>query len=184
MKRKVALLGDSIRLIGYGNIVPSLLGEEVEVFQPEDNCRFAKYLLRGLFDWREQLSDCEVIHWNCGLWDVCDIMGDGQTFSTDEEYVENVVRIAKVLLKITPKVIFATTTPVSPDYMYNDNEDIARFNRKAVEKLSELGVLINDLHGVVMENLEENLCEDKLHLSPQGAQKCAKQVADAIKSCL
>ena len=52
---KVTLLGDSIRLIGYGLKVPELLGEEFEVFQPGDNCRFAKYTLRGLFDWQEPM---------------------------------------------------------------------------------------------------------------------------------
>ena len=35
MSKKVALLGDSIRLFGYGPIVPQLLGDEIEVFQPE-----------------------------------------------------------------------------------------------------------------------------------------------------
>lgn len=34
---KITLLGDSIRLIGYGTVVPQLLGEEFEVFQPSDN---------------------------------------------------------------------------------------------------------------------------------------------------
>ena len=38
---KVTLLGDSIRLIGYGKEVEKLLGDEFEVFQPEDNCRFS-----------------------------------------------------------------------------------------------------------------------------------------------
>ncbi len=184
MKRKVALLGDSIRLIGYGNIVPSLLGEEVEVFQPEDNCRFAKYLLRGLFDWHEQLKDCEVIHFNCGHWDVCDIMGDGKLFSSDEEYIDNLERIAKLLLKITPKVIFATTTPVKPPYQYNRNSDIERFNAKAIQKMTELGVQVNDLYGLVKPNVEEYICEDKLHLSEKGANICAQRVADCIKENL
>lgn len=48
---KVTLLGDSIRQIGYGTKVPELLGNSFEVFQPNDNCRFIKYILRGLFDW-------------------------------------------------------------------------------------------------------------------------------------
>lgn len=39
--KKVTLLGDSIRQIGYGTRVPQLLGSKFEVFQPEDNCRFA-----------------------------------------------------------------------------------------------------------------------------------------------
>ena len=47
--KKVVLLGDSIRLWGYGTKVPEMLGEDYEVWQPEDNCRFVKYTLRGLF---------------------------------------------------------------------------------------------------------------------------------------
>jgi len=34
---KVTLLGDSIRMIGYGLKVPNLLGENFEVFQPNVN---------------------------------------------------------------------------------------------------------------------------------------------------
>ena len=40
---KVMLLGDSIRQLGYGTVVPQMLGEDYEVYQPDDNCRFAKY---------------------------------------------------------------------------------------------------------------------------------------------
>ena len=47
---KVILLGDSIRRIGYGTKVPELLGENYTVWQPEENCRFAYYTLRMLFD--------------------------------------------------------------------------------------------------------------------------------------
>ena len=38
--KKVVLLGDSIRLIGYGKKVPEMLGDNYTVFQSEDNCRF------------------------------------------------------------------------------------------------------------------------------------------------
>ena len=41
--KRVVLLGDSIRLIGYGTKVPELLGDGYEVWQPEDNGRFAQY---------------------------------------------------------------------------------------------------------------------------------------------
>ena len=57
--KKVVLLGDSIRLIGYGTIVPKMLGEEYEVFQPEDNCRWAKYTERMLFDYKNYLKDAD-----------------------------------------------------------------------------------------------------------------------------
>jgi len=184
MGRKVALLGDSIRLFGYGRIVPELLKGKAEVFQPQENCKFAKNMLRMLFDLKEELKDCEVIHFNCGLWDVTDIVGDGKLFSTDEEYSENVIRIAAALKKITSKVIFATTTPVHPDYEHNKNADIARFNALVLPKLQEMGVHINDLNALVSEDIEGNICDDKIHLSEKGAELCAHRVAAMIESIL
>ena len=182
MKRKVALLGDSIRLFGYGKVVPKLLKGKAEVFQPKENCKFSKNLMRMIFDLGEELKDCEVIHFNCGLWDVADILGDGKLFSLDGEYTENVLRVAKALLRITPKVIFATTTPVHPDYPYNKNEDIDRFNALVVPALEKMGVKINDLHSLVAEDIEGNIREDKIHLTELGAERCAKQVAAMIES--
>ena len=41
--KKVTLLGDSIRYIGYGLKVPELLKDEFEVYQPNENCRFALF---------------------------------------------------------------------------------------------------------------------------------------------
>ena len=44
---KVTLLGDSIRQ-QYTPKVKELLGEDYEVWAPEDNCRFVKYTLHGV----------------------------------------------------------------------------------------------------------------------------------------
>ncbi len=182
MKKKVALLGDSIRLIGYGTKVPEMLGDDYEVFQPADNCRFAKYTLRMLFDLKDALKDCDVIHWNNGLWDVCDLFNDGKLFSTDEEYVENMLRIAAQLKKITPNVIFATTTPVRPENPHNSNTDIQRFNALIVPRLQEMGFKINDLYAVVAEDIEKNICDDLIHLSEAGITACSEKVVAAIKA--
>ena len=182
--KKVSLIGDSIRLFGYGPLVPALLGEDVTVFQPQENCRFAKYTLRGMYDWKAELETSDVIHFNCGIWDAGDVVGDGLLFSSDEEYVENILRIARRLLQFTPKVIFATTTPVNPSYVSVDNKDVDRFNALVVPKLRALGVEINDLHALVAEDIEGNICEDKLHLSPLGAKRCAEQVAKVIRARL
>ena len=37
--KKVVLLGDSIRQIGYGKKVAALLEPDYTVWQPDDNCR-------------------------------------------------------------------------------------------------------------------------------------------------
>ena len=179
--KKVTLLGDSIRQIGYGTKVLEMLGEEYEVFQPDENCRFAKYTLRMIFDFRAQIEGSDVIHWNNGLWDVCDLFGDGSLFSTDEEYVENILRIARLLKEITPNVIFATTTPVHPTYPYNKNSDIQRFNSLVTPKLQALGIEINDLYALVAEDIEGNISDDRIHLSAKGIELCSQQVVNAIR---
>jgi len=74
---KITLLGDSIRRSGYGQLVPQLLGNDFQVYQPEENCKFAKYTLRGLFDWQKDMEGSKIVHWNNGLWDTCDLFGDG-----------------------------------------------------------------------------------------------------------
>lgn len=181
--KKVVLLGDSIRLIGYGPRVPEMLGEDYTVFQSDDNCRFVKYTLRCLFEWREDIKDADIIHWNNGLWDTSTGLFDdgGKPFTNQEEYVDNMLRVASELLKITPNVIFATTTPVHPEYRYNSNQVIKAYNEALVPKLEAMGIRINDLHSIIAADIENNICADKIHLSDAGAQACAEQVVRMIK---
>ena len=180
--KKVTLLGDSIRLIGYGTEVPKLLGEEYEVFQPEDNCRFIKYTLRLIFDFREQIKGSDVIHWNNGLWDIPNKMfDDGKAFTSEEEYVENMLRVAKELKKLGKRVIFATTTPVHNEHPYNENSLIKRYNDIIVPKLVELGIEINDLYTAVSNDIYRYICNDQIHLSQDGITLCSELVVKAIK---
>ena len=181
--KKVTLLGDSIRLLGYGTRVPELLGEEYEVFQPEDNCRFAKYTLRMLFDFREQIKGSDVIHWNNGLWDVVSKMfDDGKAFVSEDEYVADMLRIAGELKKLGKRVIFATTTPVHEEHPYNENKLIRRYNEIIVPKLEAMGIEINDLYSAVSKDIYRYICEDQIHLSKEGIELCSKMVVDAIKA--
>ena len=180
-KKKIVLLGDSIRLWGYGTKVPTLLGDNYEVAQPEDNCRFVKYTLRGLFDWQDIIKDADIIHWNNGLWDCTEIFEDG-LFTSEEEYIENMLRVATLLKKITPNVIFATTTPVWDEFEWTHNDKIKRFNEIIVPRLQEIGIKINDLHSAVSKDIHKYIKEcDKIHLSDEGIDLCAKMVVDAIK---
>lgn len=182
--KKIVLLGDSIRLWGYGTRVPELLGEDYEVWQPEDNCRFVKYTLRGLFDWQENLAGADVIHWNNGLWDCTELFEDG-LFTSEAEYIENMERVAKRLLAITPRVIFATTTPVLDGFVWTHNDKINRFNEIIVPRLKALGVRINDLGALVQSNPEKYIsATDKIHLSAEGIAVCSEQVVRAIKEAL
>lgn len=178
---KVTLLGDSIRLRGYGLKVPSLLGEDYEVFQPEDNCRYSKYTLRGLFDWEKDMSGSQIVHWNNGLWDLCNLFGDG-FFSSESEYVENMLRIADILTEKYNKVIFATITPVTVGNKYIRSSDVKKYNNLIVPLLKEKGIIINDLYELVSSDIDKYIRkDDTIHLSDEGIKVCAEQVADIIR---
>ena len=175
---KITLLGDSIR-IQYQSKVTELLGSDFEVFAPTENCRFAKYTLRGLFDWGKEMSGSRIVHWNNGLWDICNIFGDG-VFTSEKEYVENMLRIADILVKKHEKVIFATTTPVTERNPYNQNSDIIHYNEILVPRLIERGVIINDLHMPLYADIERYICDDNVHLTEEGISLCANMTANII----
>ena len=176
---KVTLLGDSIRQ-QYGSKVKELLGDEFEIWAPEDNCRFAKYTLRGLFDWAADMEGSQIVHWNNGLWDLCSLFDDA-TFTSEDEYVENILRIAGILKKRYGTVIFATTTPVRASNVFNKNVDADRFNARIVPILKERGVIINDLNALLRSDPERYICDDTIHLSEEAIDICAAQVARCIK---
>lgn len=180
MKIKITLLGDSIRMIGYGQHVQNLLGKDFQVYQPNENCRFAKYTLRGLFDWQKDMSGSRIVHWNNGLWDICNLFGDG-LFTSESEYKDNMLRIADLLTNNYDRVIFATTTPVNEQNKYNKNSDIERYNAIIVPLLKEKGIVINDLYSLVASDIDKYIRkDDKIHLTDAGIKVCSEQVAKII----
>lgn len=177
--KKIILLGDSIRL-SYQNRVRELLGDDYTVWGPDDNGRFASYTLRMLYDYREVLKGSDLIHFNCGLWDMCDLFGDGP-FTPLEVYVEQMVRIAKVLKTYAPVVVFAATTPPSPKMWGHDMERVRAYNAAAMAALEPLGILFDDLFTPVAEDIDRMISDDYLHASPYGVEILANRVADCIK---
>ena len=181
-KKKIALLGDSIRLIGYGTALPQILGDGFEVWQPEDNCRFSFYLLRTVFDCSADLEGSDIIHFNCGLWDENDLFGDG-SFTPVEDYVKSVCRIADILSKKCKKLIFATTTPVRPENEHNDNGRIRKYNEAVVPELTKRDIAINDLNALISKDIEKYIrADDLIHLTGDGIAAAAEQTAEIIKA--
>ena len=177
---KVTLLGDSIRLNGYGTVVPDLLEGEFAVYQPKDNCRFVKHTIRGLLDWAEGIKGSDIIHWNNGCWDIVNYFGDGP-FTPIEDYERDVLRLAALLQKRARAVIFATTTPQNLPDEHPYNRAVREYNARVVPKLQAMGVEINDLYATVAPNRAAFLKEDLLHLSEEGIRVCGQQVADCIR---
>ncbi len=176
---KISCLGDSIRG-QYAPVVKQRLAEEFEMFAPIENCRYSKYTLRGLYDWKEDMQGSRIVHWNCGLWDACDLFGDGP-FANVEEYAANILRTADIMLSRHEIVIFATTTPVAPLNKREKNEDIIKYNAAVVPELIKKGVRINDLYSLVAADIPRYIRGDHIHLSEDGIELCANAVEKAIR---
>jgi hypothetical protein len=175
---KISFIGDSIRM-QYAPRVIDRLGEGYEVYQPQENCRFAKYSLRGMWDWKAGMSGSRIVHWNNGLWDMCDLFDDGM-FTSVEEYVSTMLRIADILLSRHEIIIFATTTPVRKENPHNSTDEIKRYNDALVPLLKEKGIIINDLFSLVAQDIPRYVSDDLIHLSEEGIELCAEAVTKAI----
>ena len=135
-----------------------------------------------IHDSAEQMKDSRIVHWNNGLWDLSDLFDDGELFSSKEEYVHNMLRIADQLLKKHEIVIFATTTPVNDRHSFIKNEDIVAYNQALIPHLVERGVFINDLHSLLVGDVDRYICDDLIHLSQEGIDLCARAVAEVIRA--
>ena len=136
--KNVLLIGDSIR-IGYGRAVKSTLEGKANVYYPEDNCRFASYVLRYIeeYKWIVPEGKVDVLHWNTGLWD-CLRLYEEDPHTPLDVYAYYIERICKRIKNHYPDttVIFATSTSVQSERMLKDfkryNEEIEAYNEVAV----------------------------------------------------
>ena len=167
--KKILLIGDSIRK-GYDLYVKESMAGLAEVYYPEENCRFAEYVLRYVHMWRDDLAigQVDAVHWNVGAWDTLRIYGD-ECLTPIDTYAAYVERIAKRLKFLFPNAvqIFATTTPVIEsgyikDYEMRYNRDVVAYNEAARRVLEPLGVRINDLYALLCDK-PDSLHSDQTH---------------------
>lgn len=179
--KNVLLLGDSRRM-GYEPFVRKMLEGKAEVFGPAENGRWAGYTLNSLRFWLNDFPVPDVVHWNCGLWDLGDDYGLGRPFSLPEEYESAVERTVLVLRKLFPnaKIIFATTMPTTNP----DTAGIQAYNaiiRKVAEKE---GIPVDDLFATMHDKMVTYDRGDHLHLNEEGNTMVAAQVTAAIEAVL
>ena len=181
--KNVILLGDSIRM-QYQEPVGKLLSDIATVIGPDENGRWSGYTLNSLRFWLPSLPSPDLVQWNCGLWDMGDDYQEGRHFYPVDLYEETCHRICRVLRKITEKpdlkIVIATTTPT----LHEDHGDILVYNDILKKVAEEENASINDLYSVIAPIKEQVICEDKLHLTPEGIEAVAAQTADIIRKLL
>ncbi len=189
--KKVILIGDSIRL-GYDKYVKESLAGTCEVYSPEENCRFAEYVLRYLHEWKNTgkwPGDADLVHWNAGLWDVLRLFDD-EPMTPKTAYGELILRIHKRIRMLFPnaKIIFANSTSiVEAGYKSSFkryNSDIEEYNKIAENVLSGLDCEINDLYSLSV-TVPPAARSDMTHFNtPLGADilggRVVKLICDAL----
>lgn len=187
--KNVLLIGDSIR-IGYDKSVKKSLENVANVYYPEENCRFACYVLRYLHEYKDLVDgEVDVLHWNAGLWDCLRLFGEEPQTPLEvyKAYIERIcIRIQKIFPKT--KVIFATCTSVQSEKMDPDfkryNPEIESYNRAAVEVVEKFGFQVNDLYGVSV-SLTENAHSDPVHYyTSEGTEAFTKKVLSYLAPAL
>ncbi|HBQ64326.1 MAG TPA: hypothetical protein DD727_05280 [Clostridiales bacterium] len=179
--KKVLLLGDSIR-ISYMPLVKEKLADIAEVTGPADNCRFSAYTLWNVNAWIREAGNPDVIHWNNGIWDVFHLAPETGIFTPLEYYLYNLKRILVQLRKTGAVILWATTTPVWTPHPNLDNGEIDAYNRKALQLMQQEGIGVNDLNARVKQDPAAFISADRLHLSEEGKEVCAIQVAERIRN--
>ena len=207
--KNVLLIGDSIRL-GYQRKVGELLGSNVKIYAPEENCRFAKYALWTMVSWMEKFDypKIDVGHFNAGVWDQHRCTADGEIFTSLDDYAKDIRRLAIQMKSYTNNVIFANTTPggkalndkvpVNPLINTDDNypkvyyyaptdvwnESIAEYNKRAEAVVTEMGIPVNDMYAALIKDTDKYISKDGLHPTPDGYELLARLTAEQIEEML
>ncbi len=194
--KNVFLIGDSIRFgaepnsPGYGIYVKEKLDGIANVYQPSENCRFAQYTQRYIWEWTNEFNgeEIDVVHWNNGLWDVLRLKGE-EAFTPVDMYVQTLERVYRMIKIFMPnaKIIFATSTAVieeqaDPQFM-RYNKEIEEYNAAAVSLMERLGIEVNDLYAVT-KDFDNSLHSDWVHFGEEGSKILAGYVTEKIKKYL
>lgn len=178
---RVLLIGDSI-MNGYSPTVIHALQGKVNVVRLVafgmigGNDAGAEAFCAKLKD-----GDYALIHYNDGLHSLPPRI-------TDEQFGVGLTAMLKHLKTVTPRVIWATTTP-APDRNNtlgpeSANAAVVTRNEMSKKIAGEFGVPVNDLYGLVIGEREKLQGFANLHFTPEGSKLMGEQIAARILEAL
>lgn len=190
---RVLLIGDSISG-GYQKTVRKLLEGKAIVVKNEGNAQHTRTGLQKIDQWIGD-QQWDVIHFNWGLWDLAyrnpksknfghlDKV-DGTITTPLPEYEKNLRELVARMKKTGAKLIWASTTPVPDGEPGRILGDDVKYNAAAAKIMLENGVAIDDLHSLVLPQLEKLQGHQNVHFNGTGYGVLARQVADSILAAL
>jgi len=192
-KPNVFLIGDSIRK-GYCGTVKNELADEAEVFFFADNCRSTQYVIFCMKKWVGMFDDpakVDLVHFNCGQWDVAHWNGHALPLTSETEYAKNLQIIIDLLRKFFPnaRLVFATTTPMNPvggstaGVNPRTNAAVDTYNRIATDIMEKNDIVINDLNTFV-RSWGSECYKDTCHFTEEAFAAIGKEVAKRLSAML
>lgn len=190
--KNVLLVGDSIRQ-GYDLAVKKSLEGIANVYYPQENCRFASYVLRHLHEYGSLIENgtVDVLVWNAGLWDCLRMFEEQDPQTPIDIYAYYIDRICARIKRVFPtaKVIFATSTMVMSEKMNKNfmryNEETAQYNSVAVEIVKKYGFEVCDLYTVSAPfNNEEGHSDACHYYTPIATKAFATEILKYVCNAL
>ena len=189
---KVVLIGDSI----MGGYAPTVQRQLAGLAETKGLSRTTSSNVLARLDEVISLQP-DVIHLNCGLWDLIVLTNTGNAQVSLDEYKSNLEKIFQRLHQETQaKVIWATTTPVNQQKQQNPRPkgygrivrreaDVMVYNKGSIEIAKRLGIKYDDLFSVMTRaGRDDHLKDDGVHFNEAGNELLGQAVAKVIRSRL
>ena len=189
----VLIVGDSIS-IGYTPFVRKALKGKANVIHNKGNAQGTTFGLANIKSWIAT-NKFSVIHFNFGLHDLNHVKEAGTSKNSDSfddpqqadlaTYSKNLAAIVKILKATGIPLVYATTTPypagVKPARLPADCD---RYNEAAIKIMKDNNIPVNDLHGLVKNDLKTLQIPKNVHFRKSGSEKMGKAVAVEIQKYL
>ena len=196
---KVLIIGDSIS-IGYTPFVKEIMKDRADVSRPmksdgkPENCEGTTKGVANIDRWIGD-TKWDVIHFNFGLHDlkhVDKVTGKNSNNVEDphqaelKQYKRNLKKITDKLLATNAKLVFATTTPYPEGTTkpLRDFGDETQYNNVALKIMKKKGIVVNDLHTLMLPRMQELQRPVNVHFTEEGSRVLADQVVNSIASAL
>lgn len=190
-KKNIFLIGDSIRE-GYCHTVKEELLNVANVFFINDNNRNTQFLITNLKSY-STMFNCpalvDIVHFNCGHWDIAHWDGSEFSLTSINEYIKNLETIIELIKKlfINAKIVFATTTPMNPSgevgINIRTNNEIDEYNFAAKQVCDKNKILLNDINAYV-KNWGAEYYKDYAHYTEQSNILLGKEIAKRLNGFL